>query len=286
MTQRPDLMAKTYFVNARRTTRLEPARARADKAPRKRLHVVEDQALQEVPGKPLYMQIADQLRQAIREGAYPLGANLPTELELCERLEISRHTAREAIRVLSSAGLVKRRQRAGTVVIATPDDALYTHEARALSDLQQYARTTQLRIAYIGAVALNKAQAQRFGAKPGDEWIYATGLRREGPTDRPICVTRLFLNPQLRGIEARLRQCRTAVYTLIEKEYGLSITKVDQEFQGVVLDAHDADNLGEPEGSPALRIVRYYYDENDRLIEVADNVHPSNRFTYRISLRK
>jgi GntR family transcriptional regulator len=236
--------------------------------------------------KPLYLRIADDLTRAIADGRYPVGAQLPTELELCESLGISRHTAREAIRVLSAAGMVTRRQRAGTVVIATPVNARFIHEAHSLPDLQQYALTTQLRFAYIGSIALNKAQAERFGAGPGDEWIYATGVRWDSGSERPICLTRLFLNPALKGIESKLRQCRAAVYSLIEKEYRVPIVRVDQEFQGVVLDVHDAGNLGAVEGSPALRIVRHYYDETNRLVEVADNVHPSERFTYRLSLRK
>ncbi|MGD9946283.1 MAG: GntR family transcriptional regulator [Burkholderiaceae bacterium] len=236
--------------------------------------------------RPRYQQVAHELTRAIVDGRYPVGAQLPTEAELCAQFDISRHTAREAVRVLASGGLIVRRQRAGTVVVATPDDARYAHEARSLQDLTQYAKSNQMRLVYIGMLALNKAQARDFGATQGDEWIYATGIRYEGGNERPICVTRLFLNPLLKGIEKKLRESRTAVYALIEKEYGLSIERVDQELQGVVLDVHDAANLGAPAGSPALRIVRRYYDEHDRLLEISDNVHPSDRFTYRISLKK
>ena len=54
----------------------------------------------------------------------------------------------------------------------------------------------------------------------------------------------------------------------------------------MVLDADDAANLGAQPGAPALRIVRRYYGDDGRLLEVADNVHPSDRFTYRMQLRK
>jgi len=236
--------------------------------------------------RPLYVRIAGELTAAIADGTYPIGAQLPTELVLCERFGISRHTAREALRMLTTAGLVRRRQRAGTAVIAMPSDAHFVHEAHSLGDLQQYARTTQLRFAYIGSISLNKAHAERFGAKPGDEWIYATGLRREATGDRPICVTRLFLNPALTDIADKLRNSREAVYALIEREYRISIATVAQEFHGVVLDVHDAGNLGVPPGTPGLQVLRSYYDADDRLIEHADSIHPSDRFTYRMVLRK
>jgi DNA-binding GntR family transcriptional regulator len=247
--------------------------------------------VQEVDASPRYLQIARELTAAIASGRYPVGSRLPTELELCEHFAISRFTAREAVRVLSSAGLVTRRQRVGTVVIATPDEARYTHAASSVADLFQYAQDTELRLIYIGKLALARDRAQQFGAKVGDEWTYAMGMRTEsalepGKAGRPICVTRLFLNPILKGIDAKLRERKTAVYAIIEREYKLNIQRVEQELQSIALDADDAANLGSVAGSPALLVLRRYYDDRDQLLEVAENIHPGDRFTYRMQLRK
>ena len=248
---------------------------------------------------PRYLQIARELTAAITSAKYPVGARLPTELEMCEHFGISRFTAREAIRVLSSAGLVTRRQRVGTVVIATPADSRYTHSLASVGDLFQYAQDTELRLMFIGKLALAKDKAAQFGATAGEEWVYAVGMRREtalvdakatpnaaAAPDRPICITRLYLSPTLKGIETRLRERKTAVYAIIEREFGVTIQRVEQDLQSVALDADDAANLGAAPGSPALLIVRRYYDEHDRLVEVAENVHPGERFTYRMQLRK
>jgi DNA-binding GntR family transcriptional regulator len=248
-------------------------------------------AVEEGDGAPRYLQIARELTAAIASGRYPVGARLPTELELCEHFAISRFTAREAVRVLSSAGLVTRRQRVGTVVIATPDEARYTHAASSVADLFQYAQDTELRLVYIGKLALARERAQQFGAQVGDEWTYAMGLRTEsalepGKTGRPICVTRLFLNPLLEGIDAKLRERKTAVYAIIEREYKVNIQRVEQELQSIALDADDAANLGSAPGSPALLVLRRYFDDRDQLLEVAENIHPGDRFTYRMQLRK
>ncbi len=244
-------------------------------------------------GQPIYQRIAGELRRAIADGRYPVGARLPTEIGLCEQFGISRFTARAAIRLLSTAGLVTRRQRVGTVVIARPGEARYQHDARSLTDLFQYAQDTELRMLYVGRIALNRAQAQEFGAEPGEEWVLAVGLRHDHPgaanarkVARPICITRIFLNPMLKDIEARLRGRKTAVYALIEREYKLSIQRVEQELQGVVLAADDAASLQCEPGAPALRIVRRYYSDTGALVEVADNIHPSDRFSYRMELKQ
>lgn len=242
-------------------------------------------------GQPLYLQVAAELKRAIADGRYPVGARLPTELELCTQFDISRFTAREAIRVLATAGLVTRRQRVGTVVIATPDDARYTHDASSVRDLLQYAQDTELRFVYIGQLVLDKAHARALDAEPGSSWTYAVGLRVAGAGDspvaaRPICITRLYLNPLLKGIAGRLRGRQGAVYTMIERDYGLSIERVEQELQAVLLDADDAANLGAQAGAPALRVVRRYHDARGRLLEMAENIHPADRFSYRMQLHK
>lgn len=245
----------------------------------------------EPEGQPLYLQVAGRLKGAIADGSYPVGGRLPTELDLCTQFNISRFTAREAIRVLATAGLVTRRQRVGTVVIAKPDDARFTHDATSVRDLLQYAQDTELRFMYVGRITLNRTQARELEAKAGDEWTYAVGLRVTGSGDgplapRPICITRLYLSPLLKGIDKRLRGRQGAVYALIESAYGHAIERVDQELQGVTLDADDAANLGARTGEPALRVLRRYYDDKGRLLEAAENVHPSDRFSYRMQLRK
>lgn len=244
---------------------------------------------------PRYQQISGMLQRAIVDGTYPIGARLPTEAELCAEFRISRFTAREAIRVLHSAGLVTRRPRVGTVVIARPDTARYAQEASSLPDLLQYARDTELRFVYVGKVTLSAEQARDFGAAAGEEWTYALGVRSATKppvkgqpltATRPICITRLFLNPALKEAGALLRKHKLAVYSLIEREYGLRIHRVEQELVGAVLDADDAANLGCEAGAPALRIVRRYFDKQDRMLELADNIHPSDRFSYRMQMRR
>ena len=274
-------------VKAKRPAARRSGKPTAAKAKRR---VAPQPARQPDDSQPRYLQIARELKRSIANGGYPVGARLPTELELCEQFGISRFTARAAVRVLSSAGLVVRRQRVGTVVIATPDDARFSHDAASLRDLMQYAQDTELRLVYIGKATLNKAQARELGAKAGEDWIYAIGMRHgtksNGNGDRPFCLTRLYLNPVLKGIETRLRERKSAVYALIEREYKIPIERVEQDFQAVLLDTDDAANLGAQAGAPALRIVRRYYGDDGRLLELADNVHPSDRFTYHMQLRK
>ena len=215
-----------------------------------------------------------------------MGAQLPTEHELCRQLGVSRFTIREAIRVLSNAGLVRRKPRAGTLVAALPDDTRYSHGISSLRDLFQYAQSTHFHYVYIGRVGLTKAQARALSAAAGEEWIHAVALRRETAGAKPFGVTRLFLNPALKGIEKALRSWSGAVYALIERDFGVRIGRVEQVIAG---DRPGRGGCGQPRRARrragAVDPPRYF-DEGGRLVEMADTVHPADRFAYRMELRR
>jgi GntR family transcriptional repressor for pyruvate dehydrogenase complex len=56
--------------------------------------------------KPAYLQVADQIRQAILGGSLAPGEPLATEREMCLQFGVSRTTVREALRALQAQGLV------------------------------------------------------------------------------------------------------------------------------------------------------------------------------------
>jgi GntR family transcriptional regulator len=64
----------------------------------------------------MYQQIAEDLRKQIEARILRPGDQLPTELELRERYSASRNTIRDAVKRLTSQGLVETRPGAGTFV--------------------------------------------------------------------------------------------------------------------------------------------------------------------------
>jgi DNA-binding FadR family transcriptional regulator len=77
---------------------------------------------------PLSTQIAEQLRERIASGEFPVGSRLPTELELTAQLGVSRNSVREATRSLVHSGLLVSRAGDGTYVQA--DSELATAQRR------------------------------------------------------------------------------------------------------------------------------------------------------------
>jgi DNA-binding GntR family transcriptional regulator len=67
-------------------------------------------------GRPAYHQIADALREQMRDGTYPPGAKLPSESELRQRWGVASKTVRAALDQLRAEGLVVGRQGVGSFV--------------------------------------------------------------------------------------------------------------------------------------------------------------------------
>ena len=75
--------------------------------------------------EPFYRQMYHALAASIKEGTYAIGSALPTERELCEMFDVSRHTALEALRQLEQRGMISRRQGSGSTVLARTPSVRY-----------------------------------------------------------------------------------------------------------------------------------------------------------------
>jgi DNA-binding FadR family transcriptional regulator len=74
--------------------------------------------LEAIEPRRLYRLIADQLRNLIDQGEYPVGSRLPSERELADTLGVSRPTVREALIALEVEGRLRIRVGSGVYVTA------------------------------------------------------------------------------------------------------------------------------------------------------------------------
>lgn len=236
--------------------------------------------------EPRYLTVANALTAAIAQGRYPVGSTLPTEHELCESFAISRFTAREALRQLLDAGLVVRRPRAGTTVIATQRRVPFTQTLGSLEDLLQYATDTELRLVYTGTIEVDQALAREIPMGLGERWLLGIGIRYKKDDELPVCLTRVYINPAFGDLARRLTNRPDTIYKLIEEHHGVTVSRVEQRIVAVSLSRDDALHLKAKAHSPALRTLRLYYDTTGRLLEVSDSIHPGERFSYSMTISK
>lgn len=234
---------------------------------------------------PRYQQIARVLKRAILDGGYPVGARLPTEGELASSYEVSRHTVREALRVLRNDGLVSSRQGAGTVVCQPPHTDSDIHQVMSINDLLTFAADARFEPDEIGMTTIGTDTATRIGVEAGSPWLSATGLRLDRD-DQPLCWTEYYIQRNYASVGRVLSTHRGPVFPLLESLFGLRVVEVDQQISATLLSAELAGRLGEPVGSPALEVRRRYKTADGQCVQVTVNIHPAARFTHSMTIRR
>jgi len=238
-----------------------------------------------IASSPRYAVVAQALIDEILSGRYPVDTKLPTEHALCKQFNISRHTAREALRQLQELGMVSRRAGVGTIVKSNRTAQRYMQVGDTVSDLYQYAQDIILRVDETSTIEADEATAELLGCPQGQSWLKLHGLRMRGEDILPISLTDAYIARAYSGILADYSDSNKPIYSLIQKRYGVELAEIRQQITATILKESEAEKLHSTPGAPALKIVRHYFSEAGELFEIAINLYPADRFTYSNTLR-
>lgn len=107
------------------------------------------------------VMVAEKIKQLIVEQKLEAGDKLPTETELCEQLNVARHTLREGIKRLSQLGILESRTGSGTYVCGPSYDKVeeylvYLKDRREISKKEVY----EVRVALESTAAVKASDAE------------------------------------------------------------------------------------------------------------------------------
>ncbi len=239
-------------------------------------------------GPPRHATIAGDLRTAIAAGSIPVGTVLPTELELCSRYGVSRHTVRIAIADLAEDGLVTRRKRLGTMVRAVQPTRSYRQTVASVEDLMQYGADHVRSVLGSGSVTAGAVLAEDLDCPVGTRWFRVTSMRHDRVTDTvPLGLTEVYVDPAHAAVGTLARRSpERLISSLVAERTGQRIARIEQDVTAVLIDRRLASRLMVDAGSPALRIVRRYRDDDGRLFVGSVSVHPAANFHVSSSLER
>jgi len=229
---------------------------------------------------PLYRQISDTLLEGIRGGKFPVGSFLPGELDLINRYHASRHTIREALRVLEDMGLVKRQRGRGTLVLSTDANPAFVQTVKSPSELFSYPDTSQFRLISDQRIHAEKVLARDLNCAVGQEWVRISGLRTLEGDRLPICWADVYVIPEYGSIAQRLGGSSRPVYEMIAESFKESIEKISVRVTAGEISEQKASALGVEPGSPSLSVSRFYQGNGGRVFEVSISEHPASNFSY------
>ena len=238
--------------------------------------------------KPRFTDIAQELKEGIASGRFPLGSLLPTELELRDHYGISRHTVRMALQELQDLGLISRRKNVGTRVEAMRPVSGFTQSIATVDELAQFGAAHVRVVHSVGEVVADLLLAKEMGCAGGTRWQRISSLRMDGGKKRrPLCWTDVYIDPSFADIADLVRASpETLISSLIETRYGRRIVRIRQEVRAVSLSPALAELLEADAGSPALQLVRHYLDAAGEAFEISVTTHPADRFTFSMQMER
>ncbi|MDM0073791.1 GntR family transcriptional regulator [Variovorax sp. J2P1-59] len=246
-------------------------------------------ALEPTPQKANFSNIARHLTDGITSGHFAVGTLLPTELELCKHYGTSRHTVRAALAELQELGLVSRRKNVGTRVVSAKPRPRFRPSLASVDDLVQFGAEHQRVVQAIGQTTVTGELARELGCADGAPWLRISSLRMVGDEDAlPIGWTDVYIDPGYADIAEVVRASPDSlISSLIEDRYDRHIAEIHQDVRAfTITDGAMADKLQVKAGTTALKIVRRYFDDEGDVFEISVSVHPADRFSVSMQLRR
>ncbi|UOM35063.1 GntR family transcriptional regulator [Acuticoccus sp. I52.16.1] len=231
-------------------------------------------------------QVAQDMIEAFRRGAYAIGDALPPEAELCRRFKVSRATVRTALSQLQGLGLVHRHQGAATRVMATEIAPIYVHSMHAAGDLMNFAGPTVRKVHHIEPMIADEEFAAELDNRPGRRWVRVGQTRHVLGQDVPVAWTDVYIAHEYGDIADEVPAYGNLVYTLLEKRHGVITKEIRQSIVATNLSQAMATVLCAEPGESALKLTRRYIDMQDTCSLVAISTLPSPSFCYEITLRR
>ena len=233
---------------------------------------------------PRYRELAEVLSGQITAGTVKIGDRLPGEIDIGRMHGVSRHTVREALRLLEERGLVGRRPGVGTVVKSSRAEQAFVQRIVTVSELFSYPADTQLRVLGSTEVRADSTLARLIDCPPGELRVQISGIRARRDNGLAVCLTDVYVLPHCAGVIDLIGDDTRPVYKLVEDLCGERAEDVTVHLEAVTLTEEQARPLDVMAGTAALRIVRQYRNAGGRVYETSVSWHPAERFTYTLHL--
>ncbi len=215
---------------------------------------------------PIWRQVRAAIVAEIARGEFPPGTPLPAEKQLAERFGCAIGTIRRATDGLVAEGALTRQQGRGTFVAGhTPERSFRFFHLRPADGRPVLPDTRFLDFSRRKATA---PQARTLGLAPGAALLRARHLQHLA--GRPAMLEELWLPETLfPGLDGARFAGRTGtVYDLYQREFGLSVTRIEEQLRAIAAPAQVASRLGLAAAAPVLMIARVAFAVDGKPVEL------------------
>jgi DNA-binding GntR family transcriptional regulator len=228
---------------------------------------------------PLYFQVATRLQELIEAGEIPVGTRIENEVDLAERLGVSRPTMRRALQYLVERGMLVRRRGVGTQVVS-PKLRRPVELSSLYDDLVTAARAPRTEIRVFEVLPATDVVAAALGVPEGTEVTWFERLRYAD--NEPLAIMHNavpvhVLRPRRDDL------ANGGLYELL-RTAGRAPRIATQVIGARLATAAEARTLRERRGAPLLTMVRTAWDADGRAVEYGSHVYRASLYSFQLTL--
>lgn len=223
---------------------------------------------------PLWAQVSEDIRRRVTSGEFADG--FPGEIALTEQYEVSRHTIREALRVLRSEGLLRSERGRGTTIEA----GLYSQNLGTLYSLfrtiEDQGVTQRSEVRRL-ATTTNPSVAANLHLPADTTLVVLERLRFAG--DEPLAVGTAWLPMDVASPLLTADFTRSGLYDTLASACGVRPDTGSERVSAQNSPAHIAEMLNIPHGEAVLYIERVAF-AGDVPVEWRETYIRGDRFSF------
>ena len=228
---------------------------------------------------PLYFQVATRLQELIEKGEIGVGARIENEVDLAERLGVSRPTTRRAIQYLVERGMLVRKRGVGTQVVH-PKVRRPVELSSLYDDLVNADRAPRTEVLDLRVLSADQEVARALEVAPGTEVTWIERLRYAG--GEPLALMHNAIPADL----IRLTERDLAEHGLYEllRRAGFVPRIATQVIGARSATAAEARTLQEKRGASLLTMARTAWDAGGRALEYGSHLYRASRYSFELNL--
>jgi DNA-binding GntR family transcriptional regulator len=228
---------------------------------------------------PLYFQVATRVQELIEQGEIGVGARIENEVDLAERLGVSRPTTRRAIQYLVERGMLVRKRGVGTQVVH-PKVRRPVELSSLYDDLVAGDRTPRTEVLELTVIGAPEPIAAALRVAPGAPATWIERLRYAA--GEPLALMHNALPEDVLRV-TREDLAEYGLYELLRRA-GHVPRSATQVIGARCASTAEARTLTERRGAALLTMTRTALDAGGRVLEYGSHVYRASRYSFELNL--
>lgn len=227
---------------------------------------------------PLYIDIANQIKQKMMDGTYTYHQLLPSENTLALHFHVSRVTIRQALQVLQQQDLIGKQKGKGTFVLYQKLQSYAEKSTKILPfslEMEMLGKTHSSTIEVFEVIHCPNHICKALELTSKHQVIHCVRVRNAN--QQPVCVEEFYLDATKYG-DISLNDLQRSKYHYFEHKKNLTIAYSHQIIRCKSADKDTAKYLNLDKGTPIVSIHQSTYLDDGKVLEFAIIDFAPNRY--------